>query len=131
MKDGTKKKALILENSQQILRSLQEILEEAGFEAFGTWSGNEALTLLMSGTFDVLLVDDYLPDLYVGEFLERVGHLPVQPWIVVMQGSKPKGSKLRHYEALGACAVVDKRDPAKVRQAVSYCSGDEPLARIN
>lgn len=131
MKDGTKKKALILENSHQTLRSLQAMLEEAGFEAFGTWSGHEALELLKSGTFDVLLVDDYLPDLYVGDFLERVGRLPVQPWIVVMHGSKPKPGKLRHYEALGACVVVDKHNAAKVRQAVSYCSGDEPLARIN
>jgi len=64
--------------------------------------------------FDVLLVDDYLPDLHACEFLSRVGQLPVQPWIVVMQASLPTTDDLLRYASLGAFSVVRKHHLAEV-----------------
>jgi CheY-like chemotaxis protein len=129
MKPKDRKSVLIVDNNESILETFEEMLENAGFDTRTTWSGHEALALLQSQDFDVLLVDDYLPDLHASDFLERVGRLPIQPWIVVMRGTTPTPGDLRHYESLGASATVNKGDRAKVAEAVSCCCADEPLAK--
>jgi CheY-like chemotaxis protein len=115
-------KVLIVDNDDRILWKFQESLEDAGFDTTATWSGQEALVLLKSGAFDVLLVDDYLPDLHSHDFLERVRQLPTQPFIVVMHDSAAQPGDLRCYESLSVSELVDKRDPVKVCKAVSLCA---------
>jgi CheY-like chemotaxis protein len=129
MRRDTKGNVLIVDNNERILWKIQEILENAGFDTATTWSGHEALSLLKSGEFNVLLVDDYLPDLHSHDFLQRVSRLPIQPSIVVMHSDVAKPDDLRCYESLGVSQLVDKRDPARVCQAVSLCCAEQPLAR--
>ena len=129
MASGSKANVLIVDNDDRILWKFQEMLENGGFETTATWSGHEALGLLRSGVFDVLLVDDYLPDLHYHDFLERVRRLSIQPSIVVMHDSAPKPSDLRCYASLGASDLVDKRDTVRVCQAVSVCCAQQPPAR--
>lgn len=131
MKHQGKTNVLIVDNDERVLMTVQELLENEGFNTVSTWSGQEALSLLRSGRFDVLLVDDYLPDLHAHDFLKRVGSLPIQPWVVVMQASTPTSRELRRYEWLGATIVVDKSDSGRVRQAVYQCCVEEPLTLLN
>ena len=63
MQRGHKGNVLIVDNDERILWAFQEHLENAGFDTEATWSGHEALALLRTGEFDILLVDDYFPDL--------------------------------------------------------------------
>jgi hypothetical protein len=63
---------------------------------------------LNSHTFDSLLVDDYLPDLYIGDFLERVSRLQVRPRILVMQAKPGKNARLS--ESRGTWSLVDKSE---------------------
>jgi CheY-like chemotaxis protein len=125
----SKKKVLVVDNDDMVLSAFQGNLEDAGFETRTTWSGHEALALLQSNEFDVLLVDDYLPDLHSTDFLERLGRQTFQPWVVVMKGCAPTPTDLRRYRALGACTVVNKRDAVQVVQAVASCCADEPLRK--
>lgn len=118
---------LIVDNDDRILSKFQAMLENAGFNTTATWSGHEALGLLRSGVFDVLLVDDYLPDLHHHDFLKRVRELSIQTSIVVMHNSLPKPSDLQCYESLGTSDLVDKRDPTRVCQAVLSCCAEKPL----
>jgi len=71
MQGEEKRRVLIVDNNEDTLQTLQGILENAGFDTQTTWSGREALGLLESQGFDVLLVDDYLPDLHSNDFLTR------------------------------------------------------------
>jgi CheY-like chemotaxis protein len=130
MMGEAKKKVLIVDNDESVLWTLQSVLGNVGFDTRTTWSGREALALLQSKEFEVLLVDDYLPDLHVADFLNRVGRLPIQPWIVVMQASTPTARHLRHYVSLGASAAVRKHHLAEVCKAVGSCCADEPLAKV-
>ena len=66
----TTRQILIIDNNEGVLATLDRELKEAGYDTVTAWSGVEALRLLNSQTFDSLLVDDYLPDLYIGDFLE-------------------------------------------------------------
>jgi CheY-like chemotaxis protein len=122
MRSSGKAKVLIVDNDDRVLWKFQESLENAGFDTTATWSGHEALVLLKSGVFDVLLVDEYLPDLHSHDFLERVRQLLTQPSIVVMHDSVAQPGDLRCYESLSVSELVDKRDPVKVCKAVSFCA---------
>ena len=62
-------------------------------------------------------------------FLSRVGQLPVQPWIVVMQAAMPTTNDALRYASLGAFSVVRKHHLAEVCKAVSSCCVAEPLAK--
>ena len=128
MQGNTKVNVLIVDNDDRILWTFQQLLEDAGFNTTATWSGHEALGLLRSRVFDVLLVDDYLPDLHSHDFLEQVNRLPIQPSIVVMHSDSAKPDDLRCYESLGVAQLVDKRNPVTVCQAVSFCRAENPLA---
>jgi CheY-like chemotaxis protein len=131
MQGEGRKRVLIVDNNEDILWTLQATIENAGFDTRTTWSGFEALALLESREFDVLLVDDYLPDLHANDFLKRVRRLTVQPSIVVMQGPTPSATDLRHYASLGASAVVRKRDTAEVCKAISSCCNEQQLVKAN
>jgi CheY-like chemotaxis protein len=131
MKHEGKTNILIVENDERILGTFQKLLEDEGFSTVSTWSGREALSLLQSGLFHVLLVDDYMPDLHAYNFLHRVGRLAVQSRVVVMQGSMPTSIELQRYERLGAATVVDKRDSGMVRQALYQYCAEKPLTSIN
>jgi CheY-like chemotaxis protein len=127
MQRDTKFNVLIVDNDDRILCKFQQLLEDTGFNTTATWSGHEALGLLRSGVFDVLLVDDYLPDLHSHNFLERVHRLPIQPSIVVMHNEPAKPDDLQCYETLGVAQLVDKRNPLGVCEAVSFCHAEQPL----
>jgi len=128
--EANKKKCLIVESNDATAEAFHKRLQEAGFDPRITWSGHEALALLQSNEFDVLLMDSYLPDLHATDFLERLSRLPLQPWVVVMKGGSSSES-LRRYRALGAASVVNKRDAAQVVQAVSACCAKEPLVKAS
>ena len=102
----TKKQVLIVDSNEDVLAALDRELKEAGNDTVRTWSGVEALRLLNSHTFDSLLVDDYLPDLYIGDFLERVSRLAVRPRILVMQAELGRNARL--CESRGAWSLVEK-----------------------
>jgi CheY-like chemotaxis protein len=126
-----KKRVLIVDNSAEALQTLQGVLEKAGFDTQTTWSGREALALLKSGEFDVLLVDDYLPDLHSGDFITQVVMLPIQPGIVVMQAAVPTANQLLRYASLGTSGVVPKHHLAEVCKAVATCCRTEPLVNTS
>jgi CheY-like chemotaxis protein len=97
---------LVIDNNQHVLLRLRRELEDFGYSPVTTWSGVDALRLLQSTNFGSLLVSDYLSDMYVGDFLERVLRLPAVPRIWIMQ-DKP-ASEVRLYGA-GCFQVVDKK----------------------
>jgi CheY-like chemotaxis protein len=100
------KRVLIVDNNEQESGRLGVMLQGSGFDSIATWSGLEALELLKSGEYDILLVSSYLPDVYVGDFFERLNRLPVRPCSIVMQeGCTPAATLLevKHAVAEDKC----------------------------
>jgi CheY-like chemotaxis protein len=85
MEPKTKSQILVVDNDDQERAELADKLKMLGHNSAETWSGSEALRLLKSKRFDVLLVEDYLADMYIGDFLERVSALNDAPKIWVMR----------------------------------------------
>ena len=79
------KRVLVVDNDDEESQVLASMLEHAGYRPTITWSGLEALKLVKSREFNIVLVSSYLPDLYVGDFFERFNRLPARPCVIVMQ----------------------------------------------
>jgi CheY-like chemotaxis protein len=87
-------RVLIVDNNEEEARAFTSMLERAGYRPTSTWSGLKALELLKSQEFAILLVSNYLPDLYVGEFFERLNLLPKPPCSIVIQEDRPHAETL-------------------------------------
>lgn len=114
---GGRHNVLIVENDDRVLDTLEALVRGEGFDLRTTWSGREALALLQSHPFDMVLVDVHLPDIYYGEFLRLASRHTHS--LIVMQSGRPLPSSLRRHKTLGAEAVVDKRDPRQLRQLLA------------
>ena len=107
----TNKEILLVEGDDTVRTALEAEMKQLGHEPVTTWSGIDALGLLESGRFDVLLVEDYLPDMYIGDFLERVSQLPVRPKIWLMQTSPAQDMRVYGSRCY---SFVSKRDLAQI-----------------
>jgi DNA-binding response OmpR family regulator len=123
---GGHNQILIVENDERLLDTLETMARNEGFEARTTWSGREALALLQSQPFDLVLVDNHLPDIYYGEFLKLASRHTRS--LVVMQGGRPLPRSVRRDKTLGASAVVDKHDPRQLRQLLAAQHVRHPLS---
>ncbi len=96
MAESGNQRILIVDNDEQESNRLEATLQGAGYDTITMWSGLEALELLKSQNIDILLVSSYLPDMYIGDFLAKVGKLPGQPCLIVMQeGHNVSGTLLK------------------------------------
>jgi len=110
---------LVLHNDERESSELQALLERnIHCKTFVTWSGLEALRLLQAGHFDVLVTDDYAPDLYIGDLIERATALPSPPQVVILGGDSVSAAVGR-YQNLGLCTVVEKQRPRTLLQAIT------------
>jgi CheY-like chemotaxis protein len=83
-----RRRFLIVDNNERESGALVQLLESLGHEASATWSGTDALDYLQSARFDLLLVDQHVADMYVGELIKRVLKMPNHPRVAIMKGSR-------------------------------------------
>jgi DNA-binding NarL/FixJ family response regulator len=116
---ATQPAVLVLHNDEREASELQTLLERnIDCKASITWSGLEALRLLQTGHFDVLVTDDYAPDLYIGDLIERAAALPSPPQVLVL-GSDPATPAVGRYQNLGLCTILEKQRPRTLLQAIT------------
>ncbi len=115
MSSQTARQVLIVDNNEDVLAHLAKSLTQAGYETTTTWSGVEALKLLESCGFDSLLVDDYLPDLYIGEFLKRLSNFHFRPRVFVMS---IRGASVVENCSSAEFTCVDKRCVSEILRAL-------------
>ena len=58
----SRKRILIADCHEDILIILERLLEDAGFDTTTVWTAKEALKLADSHAFDLILINEYLPD---------------------------------------------------------------------
>ena len=129
MPDGGTPRALIVHNDPRQTRALQCLVENGrGFSTLSTWSGREALDLVNTDQFDVLLIDSHIPNLYVGELIDRVSSLPQAPPILVM-GDHLTPADITRCASRGLCCVVDRNRPHTILQTMAaYASMRKPAS---
>jgi CheY-like chemotaxis protein len=96
---------LIVDNNEEEARAFASMLKRAGYHPTTTWSGLEALELLKSEEFAILLVSNYLADVYVGEFLERLNRLPKHPCSIVIGEDQSRAETLLKLKSM----IIEER----------------------
>jgi DNA-binding NtrC family response regulator len=122
----SRKKVLIADCHEEVLIALEKMLEDAGFDTTTVWTARDALKLVDSQAFDLVLVNEYLPDAeceYVLKALRKRGR---QMPCIVMQPSAPEITDFTELHALGARNIVCKYAYRQIVEIVSEClAGDE------
>ena len=113
-----RKKILIADCHAETLIALEKMLEDAGFDTTTVWTANHALKRLDSEVFDLVLINEYLPDGGGEDLLKVLRKRGAQMPRVVMQASAPETTDVSRLQALGARDIVCKH---AYRQVVEIC----------
>jgi CheY-like chemotaxis protein len=69
---SSKQNILVLDSDPQFLIALERLLEEERFSTITTWDVRQAIALLGTAHFDLLLVGDHPPEVKSAELLKRL-----------------------------------------------------------
>ncbi len=125
----SRKRILVADCHEDVLIILERLLEDAGFDTTTVWTAEEALKLVDSHSFDLVLVNEYLPDAGCEEVLNALRKRGVQTPCIVMQPSAPEIVDFTRFKALGAKEIVCKHCFRQIVEVVRECllCGREPI----
>jgi DNA-binding response OmpR family regulator len=117
----SRKRILVADCHEDVLIILEGLLEDAGFDTTIVWTAKEALKLLDSQPFDLVLVNEYLPDAECEEVLTALRKKAVETPCIVMQPSPPEIIDFTRFEALGVKDIVCKHSFRRIVEIVREC----------
>ncbi len=110
-------KVLVIDYEEENLIALERLLENEGFDTTTVWTGQDGLKAVARETFDLVLVNEYLPDMNVDEVIEELRHATDIPCLVMVSSQAGLTNPCRLRLAVVGEAVC-KRPPARVVEAV-------------
>ena len=113
-----KRRVLILDTDPDTLIALQQLLEEAGLDTSITWDEMEALQLLQSARFDLILIGDHRPELDAAAIIDDLSFRGMCPPVLILKGTIGE-KEADHLRWLGAVGVVLRRNPSAVFDQVT------------
>lgn len=129
-KQAAKKRILVIDDDEQVLISLECLLENEGYETTTAWSGQEGLALLRSNEFDLVLLDDYLRDIEHEEIFGEIRAMTFQPLVILTESSLTPENR-RHFINLGATTIVGKWAPCEeIAEEIRKCFSSSALETL-
>ncbi|OGR26758.1 MAG: two-component system response regulator [Desulfuromonadaceae bacterium GWB2_53_15] len=117
-----KKRILIVEDEESLLKLETILLQVKGYEVTGCANGNDALEKLTQNMFDLVLLDIMLPDIDGFEICSRIRKEPRMAGIpVVMLTAKKSQADQARGTACGANAYLTK--PFKSAMIIEVIEG--------
>jgi DNA-binding response OmpR family regulator len=116
-----RKRILIADCHEDVLIILERLLEDAGFDTTTVWTAAAALKLIESRTFDLVLVNEHLPDAECEDVLKALRKRGVQTPCIVMQPGAPEIVDVTRFGALGATDIVPKNCFRRIVEIVREC----------
>jgi two-component system cell cycle sensor histidine kinase PleC len=116
-----RKKVLVADCHEEVLIALEKMLEDAGFDTTTVWTARDALKLVESQVFDLVLVNEYLPDAECEDLLKALRKRNAQIPCIVMQPSAVEITDFTGLQALGARNLVCKYAYRQIVEVVSEC----------
>ena len=90
---AAKERVLILDVDERILIILERVLEEAGFDTTTTWSSADALLLLKTARFDLIVVGDHPPEIDAHAVLRWRDTIDPRVPCIVMRAARKFGNR--------------------------------------
>jgi twitching motility two-component system response regulator PilG len=104
-----KKRILIVEDEESLLKLETILLTVKGYEVSGVLTGNDALKKISDETFDLILLDIMLPDIDGFEVCSRIKNNPlISGMPIVMLTAKKSSVDQERGVACGASAYLTK-----------------------
>jgi two-component system cell cycle response regulator CtrA len=100
-------RVLLIEDDRAMARSVELMLDEAGFEHETAGTGETALEYARTYEFDVVMLDLTLPDLHGHEVLKQLRMLRINTPVLILSGDSETGTKVTGFGA-GADDYVTK-----------------------
>ena len=126
-----KYRVLLVDDQREVRLALRSAIEtlEFGIEVVDVPSGEEALLVLSSGTFDLLISDVRLPGITGLELLNKIKKLESEIKIILMTGLMDSEIRQEVADAGAAAFFLKPLDIADFLDAVERCLGlvDEPI----
>jgi len=109
------RRILVVDDEEDIRRSLSGVLEDEGYSVEGAESGEACLAALPAGAFELVLLDIWLPGMDGMEVLARIQEIPLdeRPEVVVISGhgsieAAVRATKLGAFDFLEKPLSIDK-----------------------
>src|SRR6266704_614172 len=104
---------LIVDDESAIRESLKGVLEDEGYQASATESGEACLDLLRDASFDVVFLDIWLPGMDGLDTLQKIRELENHPEVIIISGhgtieTAVRATKLGAFDFLEKPLSVDR-----------------------
>lgn len=120
MSDNDVRSILVADNDEEVLVALERVLEDGGYATTTVLSSVEACKLLSEGSFDLLVLDDYLSDKNSVQILTECRRLGISLLAVVTYHRSPSFDEEVRLRELGVCALVNKSAHSELVEIVHY-----------
>lgn len=124
MMNEHRKRILVADCDDDILIGLEKLLEDAGFDTTTVWTAREALRFAESHTFDLVLLNEHLPDAEGQEVLKAFQKRGEAVPCIVLHPSAPEIVDFTRFEALGARDLISKHCFRQIVERVKVLLGD-------
>jgi len=123
------KNALIVQDDESAAKAVAALLEAGGTNAWITRSGRHAIDRIAIDKFDVVLIDELLPDMTGAELIDRIRSTPASAAVplVLMMSSKPAAATAMLL--IKPSSAPDARMSKPVRRARLRAAIDHALGR--
>jgi DNA-binding response OmpR family regulator len=128
---GTERRtALIVDTDEAVLISVERLLEDEGIDTTTTWDSRQALAMLRSRRYDVLLLAEHPPEINCRHILRQLRESGDRTPTIVMQSAPRHPFETRYLQSLDTYAVVTKRDGSAIADAVRRCTSEATRPQI-
>lgn len=126
--NANRRRILVADCHDDTLIILEKLLEDAGFDTTTVWTANDALKLLDSHVFDLVLISKYLPDAKCQELLKELHKRCEAVACIVMLPSEPEMNDFTSLQALGVREVLCKRAYRQIFKTVKEYLACDPMS---
>ena len=114
--DKKRKKILIVDDDKDLCNLISDIMEEDGYIVKKVYDGNSALNEILSGNYNVMIIDNKLSGISGINVIERAKYLNPNIRTIMVSAYGNTNTKLRARD-LGVYDFLDK--PFDIKQLIS------------
>jgi DNA-binding response OmpR family regulator len=116
-----RQRILLVDDDESVLLTIEWLLEERGYDTTTAFGGRQGLRLLQAHQYDLVLLDNYLPDLACETLMERLRSSHHEVPYIIMQARTPQPADRNWARDCGARDVVCKWLHDDVMDKIDHC----------